>query len=312
MDSNPTPNIAPVASGSNSNRKEEKNQEEGPTDTDRKEQKNIEESPIEKNMSLSGISKDDPFKEINLSKEKRPRESVDDDLSDESMKKKCKKDESIAATSSGSSTDTTGSTVTKPSRGTRGSLSDRNEKIAKGTKRTGEKRMSPTSSATNSPKKPSSRDHSDEEASDEASKKSAEPKVPPLKIVLSGPNGNSTGNSDEKKSPSGQDMDKASTKETTESADMPSTNPSSDSRDGFDEDSCSKGGNSNHSSSNTRLTRSRANQGTPGPGDQANDSPRMCNVRIICSVVIVEIRRKKYRKNIVGPLLSKAVSSYER
>lgn len=153
MDSNPTPNIAPVASGSNSNRKEEKNQEEGPTDTDRKEQKNIEESPIEKNMSLSGISKDDPFKEINLSKEKRPRESVDDDLSDESMKKKCKKDESIAATSSGSSTDTTGSTVTKPSRGTRGSLSDRNEKIAKGTKRTGEKRMSPTSSATNSPKK---------------------------------------------------------------------------------------------------------------------------------------------------------------
>ena len=34
------------------------------------------------------------------------------------------------------------------------------------------------------------------------------------------------------------------------------------------------GGNSNHSNSNTRLTRSRANQGTPGPGDQANDSPR--------------------------------------
>ena len=28
------------------------------------------------------------------------------------------------------------------------------------------------------------------------------------------------------------------------------------------------------SNSNTRLTRSRANQGTPGPGDQANDSPR--------------------------------------
>ena len=93
---------------------------------------------------------------------------------------------------------------------------------------------------------------------------------------------------------------KSNIKETSEAIDMGSTNPSSvaNSGDGFDDDS-SKGGNSNHrwfhekknyhrnisiswfffihfsfSNSNTRLTRSRANQGTPGPGDQANDSPR--------------------------------------
>ena len=71
-----------------------------------------------------------------------------------------------------------------------------------------------------------------------------------------------------------KELDKSNIKETTEATDMGSTNPSSVANsDGFDDDS-SKGGNSNHSNSNTRLTRSRANQGTPGPGDQANDSPR--------------------------------------
>lgn len=39
------------------------------------------------------------------------------------------------------------------------------------------------------------------------------------------------------------------------------------------EDTDSKGGNNSSSTLGTRLTRSRANQGTPGPGDQAGDSP---------------------------------------
>merc|ERR1712061_525235 len=115
----------------------------------------------------------------------------------------------IGASTTSSSTCTTlasgnsniGTATTKISRGTRGSLSERLDKGGKGsTKRIsdrgGDKRMSPTSSATNSPKKPASRDHSDEEVSDEAAKKSTEPKVPPLKIVLSGSSGNDAGSSE--------------------------------------------------------------------------------------------------------------------
>merc|ERR1712018_219677 len=70
------------------------------------------------------------------------------------------------------------------------SLSEKGDKAGKSAKRNAEKRGSPTSSATNSPKKPASRDHSDEE-DPEASKKATagggggggganiEPKVPP-------------------------------------------------------------------------------------------------------------------------------------
>ena len=162
----------------------------------------------------------------------------------------------------------------------------------KSTKRTGEKRISPASSATNSPKKPSSRDQSDEEPSDETSSKKAEPKVPPLKIVLTAP----VSEKEDKKSPSGEsfyfcvgllshsnnlagikeeakEAEKSTSKEVGDSTDAANLIPSSSATPDFDEDS-SKGGNSNHSSTKTRLTRSRANQGPPGPGDQANDSPR--------------------------------------
>ena len=60
----------------------------------------------------------------------------------------------------------------------------------------------------NSPKKPASRDQSDEEdPSNETGRKSAELKVPPLKIVLSGQSGsNGSGNGnvvEDKKSPAG-------------------------------------------------------------------------------------------------------------
>ena len=54
-----------------------------------------------------------------------------------------------------------------------------------------------------SPKKPASRDHSDEEDS-ENGRKSAELKVPPLKIVLSGSGQSANGGSDDKKSPIGK------------------------------------------------------------------------------------------------------------
>ena len=70
-----------------------------------------------------------------------------------------------------------------------------------------------------------------------------------------------------------KEAEKSTSKEVGDSTDAANLNPSSSATPDFDEDS-SKGGNSNHSSTNTRLTRSRANQGTPGPGDQANDSPR--------------------------------------
>ena len=70
-----------------------------------------------------------------------------------------------------------------------------------------------------------------------------------------------------------KEAEKSNSKEVGDSTDAANLNPSSSATPDFDEDS-SKGGNSNHSSTNTRLTRSRANQGTPGPGDQANDSPR--------------------------------------
>jgi len=286
---------ATASSGANTGGKDEKNSEQN------------KDSSVKSDAAdqLTSNQKEEPVKETDSSKEisnsqpnveKRPRESLDDDVSEENQKKKSKKDDSpvntsasagiAAATTSSTCTTLAGNSnvvtaTTKISRGTRGSLSERIDKGGKATKRTGgEKRMSPTSSATNSPKKPASRDHSDEEVSDEAAKKSTEPKVPPLKIVLSGSSGNNAGSSEEKKSPTGlkdqetKELDKSNIKETTEATDMGSTNPSSVANsDGFDDDS-SKGGNSNHSNSNTRLTRSRANQGTPGPGDQANDSPR--------------------------------------
>jgi len=194
------------------------------------------------------------------------KDSVDEDASDESTKKKAKKEEQ-----GNDQPRETVSAPTKP-RGTRGSLSEREK--TKSTKRTGEKRISPASSATNSPKKPSSRDQSDEEPSDETSSKKAEPKVPPLKIVLTAP----VSEKEDKKSPSGikeeaKEAEKSTSKEVGDSTDAANLIPSSSATPDFDEDS-SKGGNSNHSSTNTRLTRSRANQGTPGPGDQANDSPR--------------------------------------
>ena len=158
--------------------------------------------------------------------DKRPREASEDDASEEALKKKSKKEDILTGGSSA------GLASTKPIRGTRGSLS---EKIIgdKGNKKGG-KRGSPASSITNSPSKPSSRDHSDEEDAEARQKAAAtsnttfssvvssvassatstttfttsstsQPKVPPLKIVLSGQNGNSGSSSvmDDKKSPSG-------------------------------------------------------------------------------------------------------------
>ena len=160
--------------------------------------------------------------------DKRPREASEDDASEEALKKKSKK-EDILTGGSGSA----GLASTKPIRGTRGSLSEKLIGQDKGNKKGG-KRGSPASSITNSPSKPSSRDHSDEEDAEARQKAAAtsnttfssvvssvassatstttfttsstsQPKVPPLKIVLSGQNGNSGSSSvmDDKKSPSG-------------------------------------------------------------------------------------------------------------
>jgi len=249
--------------------------------------------------------------------DKRPREASEDDASEEALKKKSKKEDILTGGSSA------GLASTKPIRGTRGSLS---EKIIgdKGNKKGG-KRGSPASSITNSPSKPSSRDHSDEEDAEARQKAAAtsnttfssvvssvassatstttfttsstsQPKVPPLKIVLSGQNGNSGSSSvmDDKKSPSGnkddsKEVDKpALSKDTSaavagsamsasgEMADNSNTNQSvvSDGLDDSDSKGASGNGSSHGSNHGTRLTRSRANQGTPGPNDQGNDSPR--------------------------------------
>merc|ERR1719510_2871795 len=85
-----------------------------------------------------------------------------------------------------------------------------------------------------------------------------------------------------KKSPSSgckedtKEVEKTAAKDsvTAEMVENSNTNQSTAS-EGGPEDSDSKGG-SGHSShgSGTRLTRSRANQGTPGPNEQGNDSPR--------------------------------------
>ena len=60
-------------------------------------------------------------------------------------------------------------------------------------------------------------------------------------------------------------------------ADNSNTNQSAASEGLEDSDSkgAGSGNGSSHGGSNhgTRLTRSRANQGTPGPNDQGNDSP---------------------------------------
>ena len=121
-----------------------------------------------------------------------------------------------SSTSSGTGTVAASTTSAKPSRGTRGSLSEKTEKGGKTSKRSvtsgvgGVDKKSPPSSATNSPKKPASRDQSDDEdTSNETGRKSAELKVPPLKIVLSGQsgsNGSGSGNVvEDKKSPLGKE-----------------------------------------------------------------------------------------------------------
>lgn len=216
--------------------------------------------------------------------EKRSRETLEDDGSDESAKKKTKREElaTSAASSNSNSSSNSPSMNSKPSRGTRGSLSERADKGSKTSKRSNsaasEKKGSPPSSATNSPKKPGSRDHSDEEDS-ENGRKSAELKVPPLKIVLSGSGQSGNGGSDDKKSPVGaskedaKETEKQSPKDGTDLAE--NTNQSSSTLEGL-EDNDSKGasGNSHNSGHGTRLTRSRANQGTPGPSEQGSDSPR--------------------------------------
>ena len=60
-----------------------------------------------------------------------------------------------------------------------------------------------------------------------------------------------------------------------EMADNSNTNQSvvSDGLDDSDSKGASGNGSSHGSNHGTRLTRSRANQGTPGPNDQGNDSP---------------------------------------
>lgn len=271
--------------------------------------------------AASDIAKDNSALTIGglASGDKRPREASEDDASEEALKKKSKKEDILTG---GSSSGSAGLASTKPIRGTRGSLS---EKIIgdKGNKKGG-KRGSPASSITNSPSKPSSRDHSDEEDAEARQKAAAtsnttfssvvssvassatstttfttsstsQPKVPPLKIVLSGQNGNSGSSSvmEDKKSPSGnkddsKEVDKpALSKDTSavagsamsasgEMADNSNTNQSvvSDGLDDSDSKGASGNGSSHGSNHGTRLTRSRANQGTPGPNDQGNDSPR--------------------------------------
>ena len=138
--------------------------------------------------------------------EKRTREASEEDVNDESVKKKTKREE---ITSSNSNSSSIGPTSSKPSRGTRGSLSEKVEKGGKTSKRGSsaaeKKANSPPASATHSPKKPASRDQSDEEGVEgDNDRKSAELKVPPLKIVLSGQSSNGGNVVEDKKSPVGE------------------------------------------------------------------------------------------------------------
>jgi len=266
--------------------------------------------------------------------DKRPRDNIEDDASDESQRKKSKKDDGLNLSANISNLNTSASTTAaasaasyssgggasgnlssassasgiasnltaasnKPSRGTRGNLSDKSEKVyGKGAKRNLDKRGSPPSSATSSPRKPASRDHSDEEDPENKAKMAAgggsgggsgssnEPKVPPLKIVLSGQNGNNGSGSvvDDKKSPSSnkddsKDADKSNVTKDNSSSDMAENSNANQgtSNDALDDSEFkgSTGSGANHGSAHgTRLTRSRANQGTPGPNDTGNDSPR--------------------------------------
>merc|ERR1711935_527249 len=222
--------------------------------------------------AASDIAKDNSALTIGglASGDKRPREASEDDASEEALKKKSKKEDILTG---GSSSGSAGLASTKPIRGTRGSLS---EKII------GDKVVSSvTSSATSTTTFTTS--------------STSQPKVPPLKIVLSGQNGNSGSSSvmEDKKSPSGnkddsKEVDKpALSKDTSgvagsamsasgEMADNSNTNQSvvSDGLDDSDSKGASGNGSSHGSNHGTRLTRSRANQGTPGPNDQGNDSPR--------------------------------------
>ena len=87
---------------------------------------------------------------------KRSRETLEEDGSEESAKKKTKREElaaSSAASSNSTSSSNSPSMNSKPSRGTRGSLSERADKGNKTSKRSNsaasEKKGSPPSSATN-------------------------------------------------------------------------------------------------------------------------------------------------------------------
>lgn len=80
----------------------------------------------------------------------------------------------------------------------------------------------------------------------------------------------------------------AATAASTSAAEMSSenTNQSVASGEGMDDNDSKSASNSERGTLGTRLTRSRANQGTPGPSDQGNDSPRKFEILLL---VICEI-----------------------
>jgi len=266
-----------------------------------------------KDMSGPSDSAKD-FSSVNLSQsgEKRPRDSTEDDNNDETLKKKSKKEEIFGSSTSSNLMSTKPIRGTRGSLseksipgikkvGKRGSpASSVTNSPSKPSSRDhsdeedAEAKQKAAATASNATSLASSIAGSS--ATSITTSNSSEPKVPPLKIVLSGQNGNSGTSSvvEDKKSPLGnkddsKEVDKpASSKDTTttsavsasasgEMAENSNTNQSAMMSEGHD-DSDSKGASGNGSSHSsihgTRLTRSRANQGTPGPNDQGNDSPR--------------------------------------
>ncbi|TRY61266.1 hypothetical protein TCAL_07455 [Tigriopus californicus] len=213
-----------------------------------------------------------PVKDDNKSKsEKRSSEVSYDD--EEEAKRKKRKEEVNA-----------GSMSKVSGRGTRGNSAEKSTGMKPGGKGRllNADRKSPNSfpnSAANSPKKINEQSDSDDDNNSKKSTDSSGLKVPPLKIVLSGSTGNNRGNNSSGNSPGSsaqalaqEQADKNSrgicNKPYVVREEEDTSKGDDKSSEGNQGGASSKGGKDdegNGKGSGSRMTRSRANQGTPGP-----------------------------------------------
>lgn len=231
------------------------------------------ENPTNGNNTGGSSNVSPPVKDESKSKLEKRGAEVPFDEEEEAKKKKQRKDEgSNASVSKGGS------------RGTRGNSAEKSTAMKPGGKGRllNADRKSPNSfpnSAANSPKKNNEQSDSDDDNNSKKSTDSSGLKVPPLKIVLSGSNGNNSGNNSSGNSPGSSAQALAQEQADQKSRGIcnkpyvireeeDSSKGDDKSNEGIQGGGSSKGGKDeegNGKGTGSRMTRSRANQGTPGP-----------------------------------------------